>query len=101
MTRGVKYEWVRTSMNALRQLNRCAAEGVPWGEYCTLFPSASGTPVVEFVHPGGHEVPKGAMAAIARFTRRTPRNKAGFRAGRPFIIGHECLYSQPQGRIWG
>ncbi|MDB6137790.1 MAG: esterase, partial [Verrucomicrobiaceae bacterium] len=63
----VKYEWQRASMNALRQLNGCAAEGTPWGEHCTLFPSATGTPVVEFIHPGGHELPKGTMAAIARF----------------------------------
>lgn len=63
----VKYEWQRASMTAVRKLNGCAAEGTPWGEHCTLFPSASGTPVVEFVHSGGHELPKGTMAAIARF----------------------------------
>ena len=64
----VKYEWVRKTMDALRKLNG-SAEGTAWGEHCTLFPSATGTPVVEFVHPGGHEVPKGAVAAIARFFR--------------------------------
>lgn len=68
----VKYEWVRKTMDALRQLNGCAAEGTPWAEHCTLFPSATGTPVVEFVHPGGHEVPAGAIAAIARFFKETP-----------------------------
>lgn len=68
----VKYEWVRKSMNALRALNGCAAEGTAWGAHCTLFPSANGTPVVEFVHPGGHEVPAGAIAAIARFFREGP-----------------------------
>ncbi|MGV3661544.1 MAG: alpha/beta hydrolase family esterase [Prosthecobacter sp.] len=68
----VKYEWVRKSMDALRKVNGCAAEGSPWAEHCTLFPSASGTPVVEFVHPGGHEVPAGAIAAIARFFKEHP-----------------------------
>ncbi len=68
----VKYEWVRRSMNALRELNGCSAEGTAWGEHCTLFPSTTGNPVVEFVHPGGHEVPKGAIAAIARFFRENP-----------------------------
>jgi polyhydroxybutyrate depolymerase len=59
-------------MNALRMLNGCAAAGIPWGEHCTLFPSASGTPVVEFVHPGGHEFPKGRTAAIAPFFKEHP-----------------------------
>jgi len=69
----VKYEWMRTTKDAVRKLNGCAAEGSPWGERCTLFPSASGTPVVEFIHPGGHEYPKGTNAAIARFFREHPK----------------------------
>lgn len=59
-------------MNDLRKLNGCAAEGTALDDHCTLFPSATGTPVVEFIHPGGHEVPKGAIAAIARFFEETP-----------------------------
>src|SRR5262245_103576 len=69
----VKYEWMRTTFDAVRNLNGCAAEGTPWGERCTLFPSASGMPVVEFIHPGGHEYPKGANAAIARFFKEHPK----------------------------
>ena len=69
----VKYEWMRTTMDAVRKLNACAAEGTPWGERCTLFPSAIGTPVVEFIHPGGHEYPKGANAAIVRFFKEHPK----------------------------
>lgn len=69
----VKYEWMRTTMDAVRKLNGCAAEGSPWGEHCTLFPSASDTPVVEFIHPGGHEYPRGANAAIARFFKEYPK----------------------------
>jgi polyhydroxybutyrate depolymerase len=69
----VKYEWMRTTMDAVRKLNGCAAEGSAWGERCTLFPSSSGTPVVEFIHPGGHEYPKGANAAIARFFKEQPK----------------------------
>ncbi len=68
----VKYEWMRTTWDAVRKLNGCAAEGSPWGEHCTLFPSARGTPAVEFIHPGGHEYPKGANAAIARFFKEHP-----------------------------
>jgi polyhydroxybutyrate depolymerase len=63
----VKYEWMRATMDALRKLNGCAAEGSPWGEHCTVFPSTNGTPVVEFIHAGGHVYPQGASGAIARF----------------------------------
>jgi polyhydroxybutyrate depolymerase len=69
----VKYEWMRTTMDAVRKLNGCAAEGSQWGEHGTLFSSASGTPVVEFIHSGGHEYPKGASAAIARFFKELPK----------------------------
>lgn len=69
----VKYEWQRKSMNALRKLNGCAAEGTPLGRHCTRYPSATGTPVVELIHPGGHEVPKSAIPAIARFFQENPR----------------------------
>jgi hypothetical protein len=32
-----------------------------------LFPSATGTPVVELIHSGGHDYPKGTSAAVVRF----------------------------------
>ncbi len=68
----VKYAWQRLTMNALRKLNGCAAEGKPWGEHETLFASPAGTPVVEFVHPGGHEFPKDAPAAMVKFFKEYP-----------------------------
>jgi polyhydroxybutyrate depolymerase len=69
----VKYEWMRTTMDAVRKLNGCAAEGAPWAERCTQFPSATGTPVVEFIHPGGHDYPKGSSAAVVRFFKEHPK----------------------------
>ena len=30
----VKFEWIRTTMDAVRKLNGCAAEGAPWAERC-------------------------------------------------------------------
>jgi len=68
----VKYAWQRATMNALRKLNGCVAEGKPWGEHCTFFASPSGTPVVEFVHPGGHEFPAGAAPAMVKFFQEYP-----------------------------
>jgi polyhydroxybutyrate depolymerase len=69
----VKYEWMRTTFDAARKLNGCAAAGTPWAEHCTLFPSTNGTPVVEFIHPGGHVYPKGANAAIVRFFKENSK----------------------------
>jgi polyhydroxybutyrate depolymerase len=69
----VKYEWMRTTMDAVRKLNGCAAEGSSWGEHCTLFSSEGGTPVVEFIHGGGHVYPKGTSAVVARFFKEHPK----------------------------
>ncbi len=63
----VKYAWQQATMLRLRELNQCG-DGAPWGpQYCTLYPSKLGTPVVTYIHPGGHEYPAGAPPVIARF----------------------------------
>ena len=94
----VKYEWVRKTMDAVRELNGCSADGTPWGKHCTLFPSATGSPVVEFVHPGGHEVPKGAIAAIARFFKESHKEEGKQTSGNPVFDG---WYADPEGIIFG
>jgi polyhydroxybutyrate depolymerase len=63
----VKFAWQQATIEAVRKLNGCAAEGRPWGEHATLYPSSSGTPFVALIHPGGHEFPKGAAEQIVRF----------------------------------
>jgi polyhydroxybutyrate depolymerase len=63
----VKFEWQKLTIEAVRKLNGCDAEGKPWDKYCTLYPSKTGTPVVAFIHPGGHIVPAGAPALIVKF----------------------------------
>jgi polyhydroxybutyrate depolymerase len=68
----VKYEWQRATMDTLRKLNGCEAEGKPWGEHATFFASPTGTPLVEFIHPGGHEFPKGAPATMVKFFKEYP-----------------------------
>jgi len=64
----VKFAWQKLMLDEVRKLNQCGA-GQPWGaaEFCTLYPSKLGAPVVTFVHPGAHIVPKDAPAAIVRF----------------------------------
>lgn len=71
----VKYAWQRANMDRLRKLNGCVGEGKPWDEHCTFFASPTGTPLVEFVHPGGHEFPKDAPPAIVKFFREYPAPK--------------------------
>src|SRR5262245_22384744 len=68
----VKYDWMRKTMDAVRKLNGCEAKGSSWGDHCTLFASTTGTPVVEFIHSGGHDYPKGTSAAIVRFFKEHP-----------------------------
>lgn len=63
----VKYEWQKATMLRLRELNQCE-QGSAWGpKYCTIYPSKLGTPVVTYIHPGGHEYPAGAPLVIAKF----------------------------------
>ena len=68
----VKYQWQQTMMEAVRKLNGCVAEGKPWGEQGTLYPSKSGTPVVTFIHAGGHELNPAAPALIVKFFKEHP-----------------------------
>lgn len=63
----VKFEWQKRTIETVRKLNGCEAEGKPWAKYCTLYPSKTGTPVVTFTHPGGHTLPASAPALFVRF----------------------------------
>ncbi|HEY3324229.1 MAG TPA: hypothetical protein VGP72_27505 [Planctomycetota bacterium] len=62
----VKFEWQKRTMDGLRKLNGCG-EGKPWGDHCTLYPSATGTPVVTYIHPGGHQFPADVPSVIVKF----------------------------------
>jgi polyhydroxybutyrate depolymerase len=62
----VKFAWQKLTMDALRRLNECG-EGKEWGKWCTEYPSRIGSPVVTFIHPGTHQFPADAPAAIVRF----------------------------------
>jgi polyhydroxybutyrate depolymerase len=63
---------------AVAKLNECG-EGRPWGTRtgCTIYPSETGTPVVFFVHSGGHEVPKEAPSRIVEFLKRETQSGRG------------------------
>lgn len=63
----VKYEWQKITIERVKKLNGCEETGKPVGEFCTEFASSGGTPVVTFIHSGGHEYPKGAAERIVAF----------------------------------
>ncbi len=67
----VKYVWQDWMMQADRKLNGCAELGTPWasaGDLTgTIYSSATGTPFISLIHPGGHTYPQKAPALIVRF----------------------------------
>ncbi|MGV3722209.1 MAG: alpha/beta hydrolase family esterase [Actinomycetota bacterium] len=68
----VRFAWQERTINYLRRLNDCG-EGLPWMEVGTLYPSKSGTPVVTYVHPGGHQFPREAPPLVVRFFKEHPQ----------------------------
>ncbi|HEY1066443.1 MAG TPA: dienelactone hydrolase family protein [Pirellulales bacterium] len=63
----VSFSMQERTLERVRELNGCEPEGRPAGEFCTEYTSKNGPPVVAFIHPGGHEVPKGAAKRIVDF----------------------------------
>jgi len=63
----VKFEWQERTIAAVRKINGCENEGKPWGKDCTIYPSKTGTPVIAYIHSGGHVVPPAAPALIVKF----------------------------------
>lgn len=62
-------------MEAIRDVNGCAKEGKSWAKNATLYESATGTPVVTYIHPGGHEFVRESASLIVRFFK--DHRKAG------------------------
>jgi polyhydroxybutyrate depolymerase len=67
----VKFAWQQQTMDAVRKLNGCDADGGPWQKDAnpmgTLYPSKTGTPFVALVYPGGHAPPADTPKRIAAF----------------------------------
>jgi polyhydroxybutyrate depolymerase len=62
----VRFTWQKRTIDGVRKLNGCG-EGEPWGEHCTLYPSKTGTPVVTYIHSGGHQLPDEVLPVIVKF----------------------------------
>jgi len=63
----VKFEWQERTIAAVRKINGCENEGKPWDKDCTIYPSKTGTPVIAYIHSGGHIVPASAPGLIVKF----------------------------------
>jgi polyhydroxybutyrate depolymerase len=68
----VKFSWQKATMDAVRKLNGCEGDGQEWAKDSKLYPSKSGTPLVTFIHPGGHGFPAEAPPLIVRFFKEHP-----------------------------
>ncbi|WP_052266375.1 alpha/beta hydrolase family esterase [Pedobacter kyungheensis] len=63
----VKTAWQRAMCNKILQVNGCNDKGEPYDQYATLYPSAKQSPVVLYVHPGGHVYPTEANKVVIKF----------------------------------
>jgi polyhydroxybutyrate depolymerase len=63
----VKPEWQKAMCDKILQINGCSSSGQSYAPNATLYPSATGTPVVLYVHPGGHVYPPEANAVVIKF----------------------------------
>lgn len=63
----VKFAWQKATMDAIKKLNGCEAEGKPWQKDGLLYESKGGTPLVTWIYPGGHTFPADGAKVIAAF----------------------------------
>lgn len=72
----VAFAGQKQTMDAVRKVNGCDADGKPWDKagalVGTLYPSKAGTPFVSLIHPGGHAFPADAPKLIVKFFREYP-----------------------------
>jgi len=63
----VKTAWQKIMVASVLKIDGCSADGRPYATNATLYPSATGTPVVLYTHQGGHSFPPDANAVVIRF----------------------------------
>ncbi|MNR41548.1 hypothetical protein D3C85_1599440 [compost metagenome] len=63
----VKPAWQKAMYNKILQINGCSDKGQPYDQYATLYPSDTQTPVVLYIHPGGHVYPADADKVVIKF----------------------------------
>lgn len=63
----VKYTWQQRMMEAVKKRDGCDTAGATWGENATRYESKGGTPVVTYIHSGGHEFARDAVPLVVKF----------------------------------
>lgn len=63
----VKFEWQELMLRNLKRVNRCEPTGTAWGPLATHYASSEGTPIITYLHEGGHRFPSEAVPLIVRF----------------------------------
>jgi polyhydroxybutyrate depolymerase len=72
----VKIEWQQRTMDVVRKINKCDAEGKPWNDVATIYESSAAAPFIAWIHPGGHNIPDHAVEKIVKFFKQFPRPAA-------------------------
>jgi polyhydroxybutyrate depolymerase len=68
----VKFEWQKQMIDADIRVNGCETTGKSVGENLTEYASTAGTPVVTFIHDGGHAPPAAVWGVIVKFFKEHP-----------------------------
>jgi len=68
----VKFNWQKATIDAVREINGCEAEGKNESDEITIYPSATGTPVETYLYEGGHMVPPEAWPEVVKFFKEHP-----------------------------
>lgn len=68
----VKFEWQKATIDAVRKLNGCDAEGQPDGKLL-VYPSRSRTPLATYLYPGGHTPPTDTPDVVVAFFKQHTR----------------------------
>jgi polyhydroxybutyrate depolymerase len=68
----VRFETQERSIEAVQKINSCAAESQPWKAGAKIYDSPGGTPVVTYIHEGGHSFPDDARKVIVEFFKSLP-----------------------------
>ncbi|HEY3162077.1 MAG TPA: prolyl oligopeptidase family serine peptidase [Vicinamibacterales bacterium] len=67
----------RQAMGIAMRVNGVEGNGKSCGEGCTLYGGGTATPVMTWIHPGGHEYPRPTSAKIAAFFHEHAKGTRG------------------------
>jgi polyhydroxybutyrate depolymerase len=68
----VPFAGQKRTMDFVKKLNGCAADGKEYAKGATAYPSESGTPFVAMIHPGGHKFLAESVPVMVKFFQDHP-----------------------------